>query len=537
MAGHGKVPPRQQMINMMYLVYTILMTMMMSNDILKRFYVINVSVENGSSKIFDSHKDLVEYARKRTEDMGNRSCDIETLKNVEEIYNVECNVIKVIGEYKQRVIESSGGLDKEGRIKDMGNEQIVNTIFIEGGGGVEIQNVINDGVEKYRTITKTEITNLALDACDDPVFCEDPNEKDKSFTLINFDRTPLIVALSVLSRYQMDFVLLADSLIHKLTSTLGVDMFNFEDMDMIVNAESSMLPLGVDYRALALPVVKPKDNDMLEIKVNGEVVPFKNGFVNIKVKSPKNVVFDDKGVYTQKINLVATVKMGDKKGTQFKKTIECKRVKPLIETKTVSINKVYKNCNNNVMIKVSNVGLESNINYVGDKCDFRKTSKDGVFSLITNKDGKCGVKVYCDSIYAGDCSFEVQDIPMPTVDFTLNGKIIDRKKTVSIDSLRRLGIEVKPDKTFASLLPKDAKYRVSDWKVMFCKDNKVIFERKVNGDEFVIASNDKRSIKENGCNRFVVEVKGINRENYQGKLFGIMDKEASISNSFSLSNI
>ena len=535
--SHGKETPRQKMINLMYLVLTLMLTLTISTDILKRFLILNVSIESGSSKILDTHKNLVEYAKKKVGDMGNRKSDVDIMNKIVEIYEREYDVVEVINRYKQEMIDKSGGLDQNGNIKDLNNSHVVDTIFIKQGGATELQEVINGGIAKFRDLTQVELEDIALDACNDPIYRDDPNERDKSFALVNFENTPIIVAMAVLSRYQLDFVLLSDKLISELVKYIGADMFSFDDMDMIVNAESGVLPLGVNYRALVLPVVKPKNNDMIEIKVNDVVVPFKDGFVNIDVKSPKNVTFDDKGVYTQKINVVATVKKGDKKGTQFKKVIECKRVKPFIETKTISVNKVYRDCKNNVMIKVSNIGLNSVIDYVGDRCNLTKTKKDGVFNLTTNKGGKCSVRVYCDSIYAGDCNFEVQDVPKPTVDFTINGKIIDKKKTISIDSLRRIGVYIKPDDLFSSLLPGDARYHVTNWKVLFCKDNKSLFEKMATEDEVLITANDKRIIKEGGCNRFVVEVKGINRVNYENKLFAVMDKDGSISNNFSLSDV
>jgi gliding motility-associated protein GldM len=67
MAG-GKLPPRQKMINMMYLVLTALLALNVSKDILKAFHMVDVSMKKSGRNIEAKNARTMEIFKKQMAD-------------------------------------------------------------------------------------------------------------------------------------------------------------------------------------------------------------------------------------------------------------------------------------------------------------------------------------------------------------------------------------------------------------------------------------------------------------------------------------
>src|SRR6187402_2327200 len=106
MAG-GKETPRQKMIGMMYLVLTALLALQVSNAVLEKFAIINVTL---SGLITEGEKKSNQILQGIVADAG-ESQDANVLAakaNAEKVRALTENTIKAMDALKKKMMETSG---------------------------------------------------------------------------------------------------------------------------------------------------------------------------------------------------------------------------------------------------------------------------------------------------------------------------------------------------------------------------------------------------------------------------------------------
>jgi hypothetical protein len=179
--------------------------------------------------------------------------------------------------------------------------------------------------------------------------------------------------------------------------------------------------------------------------------------------------FNDKGEKKQGIS--GTVEYIDPKGLptslQFKD--EYTVVKPTISVKSQSVNNLYRNCCNEVVIEVpalreyyspifssSNAKLVQAANPVGS-VTIIPTGNKATVNVKSNT--PAGV------INIGDQEWGVISPPKPTIKWLLGSKELQPGTSLDKQQLNQVALLIEADKSFAQFLPKDARYACSKVKI------------------------------------------------------------------------
>ena len=97
--------PRQQMINMMYLVLTALLALNVSAEILKAFALVNQSLEKTTNTIIDKNDAMYkQFDKKMSEDPGKTKPQYEKAKLVKQYCD---EMYKYLGEIKIKIIDEA----------------------------------------------------------------------------------------------------------------------------------------------------------------------------------------------------------------------------------------------------------------------------------------------------------------------------------------------------------------------------------------------------------------------------------------------
>ena len=104
---------------------------------------------------------------------------------------------------------------------------------------------------------------------------------------------------------------------------------------------------------------------------------------------------------------------------------------------------------------------------------------------------------------------------MPTIKALSGGRELDLKRGVPVPGPRSLEIKAVPDQSFAEFLPKDARYRVSQWEVTLARGSRPVKTERVNSEN--INLNAFASLARPG-DRIVIEVKQVQRMNFRGNV-------------------
>jgi gliding motility-associated protein GldM len=112
----GKETPRQKMIGMMYLFYTALLALQVSNSVLEKFVFIDKSLSKQVTEISSRNGDIVVRINQAVEERKNRAADIVILNKAKEVREETAKVLKYCKDLKEEMVQITGGYDENGNI-------------------------------------------------------------------------------------------------------------------------------------------------------------------------------------------------------------------------------------------------------------------------------------------------------------------------------------------------------------------------------------------------------------------------------------
>ncbi len=220
----GKETPRQKLIGMMYLVLTALLALNVSITIIDKFVFCD-SLVKANRESEERNGQIVESIIKTVDDSGNREDDVKVAELAQEIRTETSKMLKELTELKIALVEESGGYEEgkspeyPGDAKHLIGKTDYSTVGhymmpLEDGGqghGIELKERLN----KFPEILKEKLSSIgasetdlaaykkiAVDADEDPVYKEDPNQKGKAFADLAFSDSPTPAGIATISEFQ-----------------------------------------------------------------------------------------------------------------------------------------------------------------------------------------------------------------------------------------------------------------------------------------------------------------------------------------------
>lgn len=513
MAGSGKQSPRQKMVGMMYIVLTALLAMNVSSSILEKFATISSSLEKSNvSKSLDSDR-ILKQMQIMVKELGNRKDDLIIFDNAKKVSEKSKEVIKYIDSLKDTLIKKVGGIDKKtGYPKNLKDDSVVATLMLRENKAKELQKVLNAYVKYVRDLTGDKtIPEIALDAKDIPLFRNDPNQKNKSFGDLNFDKTPLGAAVAMLNVFSAEVVSLADKTIHYFAKKIGEDDVKFDKLSIVVKPNSMYVASGAKYEAeMFLTASSSAVNP--NMYVNSKEIKVSDGIG--KISFPvfgKN--YDKNGISKQSFDAEIKLGSGDKENIVKIKS-DYFVVKPVVQVQSASVQALYFNCGNELNIQVPALGVSYNPKFVVKGGVGITSDKIGHITVIP-KEKIVKLEIYNGSDLIDILEYRVRALPKPDVKIlTGNGTPINEVDGMKVNDLRMLKVKIIPDEGFSSFLPKDANYKVIEWDISLVRGN----EKKAH---IVVKNSDSQSLysllgSSSPSDRLIIEVKKVVRTNFQG---------------------
>ena len=253
--------------------------------------------------------------------------------------------------------------------------------------------------------------------------------------------------------------------------------FNKPKPQISIETYNKKVLLGNSYQANITITGLPKRATINSITVDDqEIHVIENvGAYKVYPSLPK-VKPNELGFYT--VNYTVTVSIQLKKGRPpiiLSKDTTYLLTKPKVFI-TSETEKLYLRCGNKLSIKIPQRSSNKNIVYqvVGGSYRRGKTSEE---IIIIPDDNKVILTILSNGIVLKNHTFRVQLIPWPEVFVSYRGK-----KITQIHAVNKLPtqiiIKAFADDNFKSLLPKDARYRVTKWSISVIRKGKKISETK-----------------------------------------------------------
>ena len=507
-----KLSPRQKMIGMMYLVLTALLALQVSSSVLDKFILINKSLEKSIQKQDTENSLRLNHIKTAVEETGSRTKDLEVLNQAISIRKETNKVITYINSLKDELITLTGGKDKKtGRPKGVKDDAKVAKLMCNDKKADELKQILNSYMQYLSKMMKKEYKNIALDAKDSELFKDDPNQQDKCFASLNFEKTPLGAVLATLSQFGTDIIYAESDALELLAGKLGADDVKFDKLFPLVKPQSNIVAAGSKYDAELL-LAASSSVFQPEMFIDNANIPVDSGIGKISfLATPGN--YDQNGL--AKKTFKATIKLKIPGGdSTFVKEVEYFVAKPVIQVQSAAVSALYLNAGNELNIQVPALGIGYNPKFTAQGATVIYGQGKGLVTLIPNAP-EVKLNVYNNDNLLDTITFKVRTIPKPDVVITSGGKLLNERQGMPAPGPRKLEIKATADESFKGFLPKDARYRVAEWEVTLARGSRPIQTKKVTSQE--VSLSDFAPLAQAG-DRIVIEVKKVERLNYKDEI-------------------
>ncbi|MFK7953131.1 MAG: gliding motility protein GldM [Ekhidna sp.] len=526
MAG-GNETPRQKMIGMMYLVLTALLAMNVSTTVLDKFAFINKSLELANDETISRNSQAISGMKESVKDKGNRPEDEAVLKAAAELRAKTNEVFTSMEESKEEFIKITEGYveGKEGnRMYIMGKENYDKVGHYmnpkeEGGEGKgepmkkmlnEYATFVKDLLEKNDASAEEldRYKKLALDADEDEYWKQDPNQKGKKWSTLNFNHAPTHAALATLSEFQANVLGYETAAMDFLKTRVGFKDINFDQIRPVVMPVSKYVAAGSKYQAEMFIAASASGlNDKITMTYNGNKIPVADGTGTLEFSASAGASeYDKDGNAKKSFEAAITVPQGGGTDTTFSSTIEYYVVRPVIQIQSASVSALYYNCGNEMDVQVPALGTQYNPTFRAKGGDAIKGSTKGMVTVVP-KSGKVALTVLSNGNAIGTREFGVRQIPAPDIKvFTDRGEV-NLKDGISART-RKIYLRAIPDPSFAEFLPKDAKFIVAEAEVTLVSGG---LGRGVSkgGGQINLGSGARKG------DQLAIEIKKVQRQNFR----------------------
>ncbi|MBH8558680.1 type IX secretion system motor protein PorM/GldM [Hymenobacter negativus] len=530
MAG-GKETPRQKMIGMMYLVLTALLALQVNSAILLKFKFIDDSLIDVNGKTNMAADNTVKNIQAAVDKNHNMASDVAVLKQSEEIRAKTKAMIAYLQDVRDKLIAGTGNVKGSPDFKDPDANNKVMPIML-GGKKNGLAYPLKAELNNYSTFIKTYVPNatpLALDGREDARIINSKEhttmeQKNKDFAELNFENTPLVAALAVLSQKETAVLKLEADALSEQSKKVGAKIVSFDKIGAFASAESNTVAAGTKYKA-ELFLTASATGLQQKMTLNGSpltVGPDGHGKVEFTAR-PGN--FDASG--NAKASWEGRIRFNQNgRDTTFVVKVPYTITKPVMQIQSASVQALYFKCGNKLNVSVPALGAQYKPSFSASGASAIQGAKVGDVTLIPNSK-EVTLNVSSGGNAIGSQTFQVRPIPKPTIECWVGGRQANEKQGTPGTAVRSLTLRAIPDAGFATFLPDDAKFRVSRYEVTLVRGRRPAMQTKtISGPQADLS--DVVNAYRDG-DRLYIEVKDVQRQTFQGNV-----EPVSVSKQFNI---
>ena len=514
--ANNAISPRQKMIGMMYLVLTALLALQVDNTLLDQFIRIDESLQSSLSKQQNDNQATLKGIRNSVNQRGNAEDGLAVLQKAQQVNQATQATIQKIEAMREKIIDITGGTDEEGNL--VGGQDVDQVMAYALGPGDSKNGeayTLKDQLAQYVSqlndlFPEAVIAPIALDA-NEINYYKGTDQANKDFATLNFQNTPTVAALAVLSQIAAKVADAEATALQKLAIQVGAKELPIDKITAKVSPESKVVTAGMPYRArmfvaasssVANPVMQANTG---EIKVG----PDGEGVLEF-VASAGN--YDENGLAKKVWKGAITLKT-PKGDTTFQVEEEYFVARPAIRFESAAIQALYKNCGNELNVQIPGIASGNSPRFTASGGQLINRGGYGQITLVPTSSNMV-VTVRLNGTVLGTEKFRVKPVPRPSL------KVMDGSRNV-LDEKRggrapsRITVAAVADADFARYLPNDSKYRITRWELALARGASTPYGRK----SYTSGRANIRDIAEKARSgdRLVIEIKEVKRVNYLGQ--------------------
>ncbi len=420
MSGHGKLSPRQKMINMMYLILTALLAMNVSAEILNAFVLVNDSlsktekgINSKNDEVYAKFNAKYEANKKKVGPWKEKADRISILSKElkDEITEIQKKLLLDAGEdyekyLKEGTITIENKKDKETPTRVMLEEKVEGkksraTLLKERiNKFVKDLNAELEGVPKAEAIIKSIETNLNTDDI------KGQGGELKTWERANFEQLPLVAAITMLTKFKTDVLNAESDVINTLLNQVDAKSYKFTNLNAIVKTEKGYVLSGETYTAQIFVGASDTTQNPVIILDNGtEIDSFDNqkrGIYSVRTGAP--------GIYTLKGKILVQ-RPGTSELDSFPFESQYQVAVPSVSVSPDKMNVFYIGVDNPVTVTAAGTPADQiKASVAGGTMIPKGNSK---YIVRVKKPGKTKVTVSANGRALGSKEFRVKTLPDP----------------------------------------------------------------------------------------------------------------------------
>lgn len=253
--------PRQQMINMMYLVLTALLALNVSAEVLNAFKLVKEGLHTSNDAVEGKNTNTMANFQKSMENDPKKTGPF--FEDAKKVRKMTADFITYVEDIENQLIEMSGGYEDEEKTQLKGKKDIDSPTRLlvdkPNQKGAELKQKIEDlkkqmvNLPSLSTLDANEkadlLKNLTLNADFNP---EDKNVKKlgkKTWEDYNFGRVPVVAVVTLLEKFKGDAKNSESAILDKLYSKIDAASYKFDELSSKVIAPTSYVLAGAEYTA------------------------------------------------------------------------------------------------------------------------------------------------------------------------------------------------------------------------------------------------------------------------------------------------
>jgi gliding motility-associated protein GldM len=441
MAGGGKQTPRQKMINMMYLVLTAMLALNVSAEIVDAFAKIERGLDQTITITDIKNNNTLNLFEDAVTELGQKAIEWRdkakiTRNKTKEIENyIQGLKVEMIGiaDGSQTTAVKDGKIYVDS-IKKMDDLNVANQVLLgvsDNGKAydlhakvLEYRDFLLNDIVKDNPDIKSFITNL-LDFKVPKKGLTDVRDWE-TFT---FNSTPLISAIALLSKIQVDILNCESYVLDYLKSRIGKDDLKISNVEAAVSNPNGMIVKGSSGEAEVF-LVAFDESIQAEAHVGGRTIPMKGGRAKIPF-SGSNI-----GPSTIAGDITYRNASGTTERRNFK--FEYHVIEPSLAVSATKMNVFYLGVDNPVDVSVS--GVSQNELKINISNGTMTPVQGGSYIIKPANVGKCNISVTAmvngEQKNMGTREFRVKRVPNPEPSlFGITGKSVTRSQLSSIQGV------------------------------------------------------------------------------------------------------
>lgn len=511
MAG-AKETPRQQMINLMYLVLTALLALQVSSSIIDKFFFLAEALDESAARSEKATglavKAFEEQAKK--DGLDKEPKHLKKVKAIQDLRAKTAEAIAYLNDVEKKVIAKAGGINPETKKPvNVQGETEMETLMVgpsgsKSGEGYSIQKKMNSFASDMTNIVQgvdAEFKSFKLEPlCNDFIGSTEVDKK-KDYANRSFGQTPVAATIAVLSHLKNEVRRYEAEAVKKV----GVNEVppSPDQYQGFISLESSVVATGQKIKG-SMFLAATSDKIPMEAFLNGS--PLKKnaqGIAEIEFTaggSGKNTI---KGEIRTKVK---------GKDTVFNFTQEYTVVQPNIVVENPNIIALYEGCGNELKVSVPELGASYNPSYGVSGGSYVSGATKNDIVIIPNDGAKeCVLTVSSGGSRVGDRKFGVKAVPLARVAVMMGGVEVDISNGIS-SRLANLSIIIKPEPNFAQALPREANYRADGVSIALKSGGRTV--QTVNG----LGALGSLSARAKPGDLYSIKVTDVKRTNFRGSV-------------------